>query len=247
MKPDALIAALQGYVGTQLATDLVTDYLKVRQDYATRTLERAPCGKFIETCVQCFEYISTGKFSVKPDVDLYLDKKAEGTSLPDGLRICAARVARSVYTFRNKRSIAHKNEIDPNIIDLGYIFYAASWIMAEFIRNASGVTMDEAARLITLLQTTVGPLIEDIDGTRLVHQVKGDRAAVLVLLESHYPTRVHLSDILKTFATRNALSIKKRIAELTQEQLIFGDKTAGYVLTNPGYNLAREEIEKLLN
>lgn len=41
MKPDALIAALQGYVGIQLTTDLVTDYLKVRQDYATRTLERA--------------------------------------------------------------------------------------------------------------------------------------------------------------------------------------------------------------
>lgn len=95
---------------------------------------------------------------MKPDVDLYLDKKAMESSLPDGLRICAARVARSVYTFRNKRSIAHKNEIDPNIIDLGYIFHATSWIMAEFIRNASGTTMDEAARLIALLQAPLGPL-----------------------------------------------------------------------------------------
>lgn len=68
----------------------------------------------------------------------------------------------------------------------------------------------------------------------------------MVLLESHYPARVPLIEILKTFATRNAVSIKKRIAELAQEQFIFGDKIAGYVLTNPGYNLAREEIEKLL-
>jgi hypothetical protein len=118
--------------------------------------------------------------------------------LPDGLRICAARFARAIYTLRNKRNILHKGEVEPNTIDLACIHQAATWIVSEFIRNATGVTMEEAGALIALVQAPVGTLIEDIDGVRLVHADVSDpdpvsMDAVLASLSRHSKTSVQTS------------------------------------------------------
>lgn len=53
MKLQDLVGALTPFVGAKLAADLVSDFLKIRRDYATGTLERASPGKFVETVVQC--------------------------------------------------------------------------------------------------------------------------------------------------------------------------------------------------
>ncbi len=106
----------------------------------TETLERASPGKFVETFVQCLQYIATGSYDSTPNVDDYLNQKVQSvTKLPDGLRICGARIARAMYTLRNERNVAHKSEIDPNTIDLPFAQHASAWIMAELLRNATGI------------------------------------------------------------------------------------------------------------
>jgi hypothetical protein len=169
MDETRLVRALAILVSQPLAEELSADFVKLRQDCATATLERTSSGKFVETFVQCLQYMAAGKYDAKPDVDGYLSKKAEfEASLPEGLRICAARLARSIYTFRNKRNIAHKNPVDPNTFDLALAHQGAAWIMAELLRNASGISMQEAGALIELIQAPVGTLVEEIDGVRLV-------------------------------------------------------------------------------
>jgi len=247
MKKDALIAALGGYIGNTLAKELTEDFVKIRQDFATKTLERASCGKFVETFVQCLQYLSTNNYDNKPNVDDYLGRKAENeASLPEGLRICAARIARSVYTLRNKRNIAHKNEVDPNTFDLAYIYHGAAWIMAELIRNASGIGMEAAGKLIELLQVPVGTLVEEIEGTRLIHAADASvRVQIQILLHSHYPDRVSVHSIVKSLHTEKEVSIKKRLVEMRGENLIFGDIQNGYKLTQTGYTAAIAAIQKL--
>ncbi len=128
MQRDRLVAALTGLVGNDLAADMTDHFVKVRQDVATGTLERASPGKFVETFVQCLQQISQGSFSAHPSVDSYLNTQVENdTALPDGLRFSAGRVARAMYTMRNKRNIAHTGEVDPNRYDLVYLHHAASW------------------------------------------------------------------------------------------------------------------------
>src|SRR5947199_397085 len=118
MQTDRLIAALASIVPQTLARELVTDFIQIRQDYSTDILGRASPGKFVESFVQCLQHMSSGTYDVSPKVDHYLDKEVEKqTSLPDGLRICGARIARSMYTLRNKRNIAHKGQVDPNSFD----------------------------------------------------------------------------------------------------------------------------------
>jgi hypothetical protein len=241
-----LAAALSGIVDKTLAGELASDFVKIRQDYATKTLERASPGKFVETFVQCLQYIGERTYEAKPSVDAYLSNKVEQSNLPEGLRICAARIARSIYTLRNKRNIAHKNEVDPNSFDLAYVHGGAAWIMAELIRNASGITMQEAGNLIELIQAPVGTLVEDIDGVRLVHADTGVRTELLILLHSHYPDVVPTKDILASLSRRSAGTVKNRLRDLYAEKLAHGSAKAGYRLTVAGHRAAAAEIERVL-
>lgn len=246
MNEARLIEALSLLVGPPLAQGLVVEFGKIRRDLATKTLERASPGKFVETFVQCVQQISTGKYDARPNVDHYLNVKLENApGVPEGLRICAGRIARSIYTLRNRRNIAHKNEVDPNTFDLAYIHHGTAWIMAELIRSASGVTMQEAGSLIDLVQVPVGTLVEEIDGTRLVHADVPVRAEILILLHSHYPDRMPNSAILKSLEARSPVSVRNRLGELKGKKLIFGDVSNGYRLTQAGYSAATAEIRRL--
>ena len=91
MDEKRLARALTPLVSSQLAEKLTAQFVQIRRDLATKTLERASPGKFVETLVQCLQHIDTGAFDAKPDVDPYLLKQVENTGLPDGLRLCAAR------------------------------------------------------------------------------------------------------------------------------------------------------------
>jgi hypothetical protein len=240
--------ALSPYLGPELARELVGDFIKLRQDCATATLERAIAGKFVEAFVQCLQYLATGgSFEVKPEVDAYLSKKAENElALPEGLRVCGARLARAVYTFRNKRNIAHKNPVDPNRFDLALAHQSAAWIMAELLRNATGVSMQEAGALIELVQAPAGTLVEEIEGVRLVHADVSVRGEILILLHSHYPEKVPLSDILATMSGRTSSSVKNRLGELRGAKQVYGDAAGGYRLTQEGHKAAVAEIHSAM-
>lgn len=245
MDETRLAAALAGLVGPTLAADLAGDLVKIRRDCATRTLERAGPGKFVETFVQCLQHIDTGAYDAKPSVDDYLGKKVENTSMPEGLRICAARVARSMYAFRNKRNIAHKNEVDVNTHDLAFVHQGAAWITAELLRHATNVSMQEAGALIELVQAPVGTLVEEIGGTRLVHADVPVKAELLILLHSHYPDAVPVDTVLRSLGRRSASTVRNRLRDLHAEKLAHGDARSGYRLTQAGHTAAVAEISAL--
>jgi hypothetical protein len=241
-----LAHALQPLVGGDLAQHLAEHFVNIRRDLATRTLERSSPGKFVETFVQCLQHIATGKYDGKPDVDGYLSQKVENaTQLPEGLRICGARIARAMYALRNKRSIAHKNEIDPNTFDLAFVHEGAAWIMAELFRMASGLTMQEAGELIDLVQAPVGTLVEEIDGTRLVHADLTIEGEILVLLHSQHPQPVPVKNIEESLKARSTKSVRNRLGEMKLNKLIHGDAAKGFRLTNAGHAGAVAEIKAL--
>lgn len=248
MDETSLANALSPSLGPTLSAELVADFVKLRRDCATATLERASSGKFVETFVQCLQYMTTGAFDPRPSVDSYLSTKAENeTSLPDGIRFCATRLARAMYTLRNKRNIAHKNPVDPNTVDLALAHEVAAWIVAELLRNSSGVSMQEAGRLIELVQAPVGTLVEEIDGTSLVHADTSIRGEILILLRSKYPDRLSTPEILQSLQARAGGSVRNRLRELVNSKLLHGDNKTGFRLTLTGYTAATAEIARLLD
>ncbi len=245
MDEKRLSRAIESLVGKTLAREIAADFLKLRCDVATGTLERASAGKFVESFVQCLQAMSSGKHSGAPSVDDYLKNQVENdTTLPDGLRLCGSRVARSIYTMRNKRNIAHKGEIDPNRIDLEFTHHSAAWIMAELIRCATGITMEQAGALIELVRVPVGTLVEEIDGVRMVHAKVSIRLEILLLLHSQYPTPVTLVQLVE-WVGKSTAAIRARLSELRKQRLIVGNSNKGFKLTSTGYTTASGEAQRL--
>src|SRR5258706_1661593 len=242
-----LEAALSKVAPPEIASEIVSQFLQIRDDTATKTLGRASPGKFVETFVQLLQHRAHGSYDPVPKVDDYLHKQVENeTTLPEGLRICAARVARSIYTLRNKRNIAHKNEIDPNTFDLTFVHHATSWIMAELFRNATALSMQEAGSLIAAVQTPVADLVEEIEGVRLVHANVGIKTELMILLHSHYPDRVQTNAIKRSLAQRNHRTMGNFLRDFVRDKLAYGDAKNGYRLTQAWHHLAGDQIRNLL-
>lgn len=239
-----LISAFEPAFGNKLAGDFIDHYVQIRRDYITTILGRTSPGKFVETFVQMVQHLARGKYDPHPNVEGFLLREIETlTSLDDGIRICAARIARSMYSLRNKRSIAHKNDIDPNSYDLFFLHSGASWIVAELLRVTNSVSMEEAGKIIQLLQVPPGKWVEDIGGRRLVHGDFGIRQEILVLLHSYYPEPRASAQIQHSLNRRNASSVRKEISKLYEEKILEGGGKAGYVLTMPGYHMASDLIK----
>jgi hypothetical protein len=161
--------------------------------------------------------------------------------LPEGIRLCAARIARAVYTLRNKRNVAHKADaIDPNLMDLAFAHSASSWIMSELVRSTGSISMDEAGRLIALVQAPVGTLVEEIDGTRIVLPDLPIKAELLLLLHGRYPERSSKAELMGSLSRRNAGSVDNALRALIHAKKVHGDLKNGYVLTQRGYSAAVE-------
>ncbi len=188
-----------------------------------------------------------GKHDAKPSVDDYLTKlENSASSLDDGLRIVAARVARSMYTLRNKRNIAHKGTVDPNTYDLGYLHHASQWVIAEFLRNASGITMEEAGRLVDLVQEPVGGLVEDLGGHRLFLKDTTAKDEALILLQDVYPKALTLEQLTKSMDRRSPDTVRKALRKLWNEKVVDGNAAKGYQLTKKGVDNASEATRRLV-
>jgi hypothetical protein len=234
-----LIAALRNGIPIVLAKDLADEYLQMRQDLATGVLGRSSVGKFVETLVQVLEHLDTGSHSAKPDVDEYLRTlESKAKNLPDGLRIVAARVGRSMYTMRNKRNIAHKGEVDPNRFDLQYLIGGAQWILAELIRTVSGLSMQQAGASVEQVTAPIGGLVQDFGKRTLVLAKMSIPEELLVVLHSHHPTEVTLAELRASMDRRSPRRVQEASRRLWVAKEIEGSAEAGYRLTYKGLDRA---------
>jgi len=247
MTPKELINELEKYIPGNLATDLVNYFLQIRADLATEVLERSAPGKFIETVVQILQFLETGKFDQSPNVDQYLKNlESRPTILHDDLRITLARIARSSYTLRNKRSIAHKGEVNPNIYDLRHLYSSTQWIMSEIVRHILSSDINASNKLIELIQIPVTPFVEDFGDKRLVLKVGTADEELLTLLLHYFPNYTLLSQILKDMDRRARSTVSNTISSDYRKRLVDGNKQQGYKLTAIGYKKAIEIIKTQL-
>ncbi len=244
MTIDELRDALSSLVGATLAEDLVRDFLAIRQDVLTGVLERSNAGKLVESFVQSLQYIeSGGTFEVKPNVDSYLDAlDARASNLDEGLRFCASRIARAMYTLRNKRNIAHKGQVDPNQYDLRLLLHGSEWLIAELLRNAKRISMQEAGQLVELVQAPVGGLVEDRAGRSLVLEELTAGDEMLVLLQHANPEGRAIAELIRSMNRRPPQTVRNTAVTLWKKKDIDRDGADRYVLTGNGLTRAAEVV-----
>lgn len=236
MDRGTLSAALATGLPQPLADDLADQFLVIRQDVATETLGRAAPGKFVETIVQCLQALENGgQYDAHPNVDRYLrGLESRQSQLPDGLRICAARLARAMYALRSKRNIVHKATVDPSAYDLRFLYSGAQWVLAEFLALTQGLPGDDAARLIRDVQLPVGELVEVLGDRRIVHADMTIRNEALTLLMSHYPDPIPVADLQASMDRRSAKAVSNEIGMMWKEKLVHREDDRRILLTEAG-------------
>ena len=137
--------------------------------------------------------------------------------------------------LRNKRNIAHKGDVDPNTYDLAFLVSSAQWVMAELLRHCKGISMEEAGRLVAMVQTPPLTLVEEHGSRKLVLAELTVKDEILVILHSMHPEIVGLNRILESMDRRKPSSVRNAVRELWKEKLVQGDAKAGYKLTGTGY------------
>lgn len=241
MTGEDLVSCLNARLPQELARDLVAQFLAIRTDTLTGTLERASPGKFVETLVQVLQHLSGQPFEKEPKVDHYLKQlESTSTTLPDDLKLAVARVARGMYTLRNKRNIAHKSAIDPNMYDLRYLYVSAQWSLSELIRWVTNSDMATAGQLVEFVQLPASAVVEDFGDRRLVLRNVTAIQEFLLLLRHYYPATVPAWQIRKDMDRVTSRTVSRVIVTAYAERFIQGDETGGYKLTALGFQTAGE-------
>lgn len=236
MDRDGLVAALETALPGPLAADLADQFLEIRRDVASGVLGRAAPGKFVETVVQGLQALENqGQYDDQPNVEGYLRGiESRQSPLPDGLRICASRLARAMYALRSKRNIVHKSDVDPSGYDLRLLYAGAQWVLAELLALAQGISGEQAGRLIAQVQLPAGELVEVLGDRRLVYGDMTVREEALVLLMSHYPEPVSAATVKSSLDRRSPGSVANTLTELWRDKLVHRRPDKQLVLTEPG-------------
>jgi hypothetical protein len=246
MNAATLTAALTSYLPAELAAKLVDEFLALRRDALTSTLGRSSAGKFVEVLVQALQHRERGSYEPKPAVDEYLKGVESRAGLPDDLRICAARVGRAIYTLRNKRNIAHLGTVDPNVFDLRFTYSAAQWVMAELIRQGSGVPMVEAGLMVAEVQQPLHLLVEHAGGERVVHAAVTVREELLILFHSAYPAPLTANEVYDSLKRRKRDTVRRALAGLWDAKTVLGKREGGpFTLSQAGFDLAVEVVNRV--
>lgn len=250
MTPSELIGELKSRLPEELATDLVNQFISIRMDVATETLERSAPGKFVETAVQILQYLASGNYNKSfksGEIEDFLkNTEARPINLPQDLKIVLTRVTRGMYSLRSKRGIVHKSAIDPNIYDLRYLYSAAQWVLCEITRYVLSTDIDTAGKLVELIQIPASALVEDFGDKRLVLRVGTTEEELLTLLLHYYPMPVLTSQLHKDMNRRAQSTVSNAITALYRRRLIEGNKQTGYKLTTLGYQRANELVKKTI-
>jgi hypothetical protein len=237
-----------------LAGDLVSYMTKIGDEIRTSNLEKSSTGKFVETVVQVLQAISSPsrKYdqTVKNVEEVLLKFESRTISgLNNESRLGIVRVARAIQCMRNKRSLVHKNQVDPNAYDLEFVYRGAQWIVTEFVRLGSNSTIDDAVGIVTEIQRPIVPIVENVVGRPLVLDTDMSTPdEILVILYHGYSkegtmTRTEIGDAL---SRRGAPAVSKALKKLWTGRLIDGSTGEGYRLTATGIVEAREIIARVL-
>jgi hypothetical protein len=169
---------------------LLAAYTEIESNFALRKWKASEldAGHFVEAARRLLEFKLFGahtpigtSLSNFNDGELTRYERATGGHA-DEFRILIPRVLRSIYGIRNKRNVAHIGIVSPNEMDATLILYSTKWVLAEFVRQAGGISVSEAQKAVdSIIERRLSMLWKHNGLTRVLHNI-GTREQVLVLL-----------------------------------------------------------------
>ena len=176
-------------------------------------------GHFVEASRRLIEQELFGTYTpIGRNLATFSDaelKRYENGTGDESLRMLIPRVLKSIFNIRNKRGIGHLGTISANEMDSTLILYSVKWVLAEFVRLATGANPDASQRMIdSIVERRVGVLWKHEGITRVLEHKMSAKDQVLVLLFDCTPlAEAELQRIIEYKSTANFRKILKRLHE----------------------------------
>jgi len=206
-------------------------------------------GKFVEAVLKCLHYVRTGDEvdSIKAEEEIKALESAAPSLMSGSERLMIPRALRLIYGLRNKRGGAHNTSFDPLKMDCAMLVAVASWVMEELTRHYLVNDENAAKALIESLLVKDIPLVEEIEGDRLILRPGlSARVQLEILLYREYPKRHPFKDLTRWIHEHSVENIRVTLRTMKQKKLAH-ETVEGWTLTEAGLREAETEIAKLLN
>ncbi len=161
----------------KIVLELLKEYADVQNDFSTNDNIKilASSGRFVEMTFAAISYISDNILLDLNNVEvdkLYNKKKnmpRNKSGEEDLLYLEIPKVARAIYTIRNKKRGMHRKDLDAIVQDRIFIKYSIDWILSSFIFLFHTKSDKEIQGIIeTIVQKKI-PLVEEFeDGGMMV-------------------------------------------------------------------------------
>ncbi len=202
-------------------------------------------GKFVEAVLKCFHYLSTGNEVDSLKADEEIRRLENAVHLSDFERLTVPRSLRLIYEFRNKRGGAHNSSFDPIKTDCALVVAVSNWVMEELTRLYLTHDALAAQKLVEALLVKDIPLVEEMDGDRLVLRPGlSARVQLEILLYREFPERCVIKDLIRWVHEHSVENIRVTLRSMKQKNLVH-ETEDGWKLTESGMREAEAEIVRL--
>ena len=204
-------------------------------------------GRLAEAILRYLEWRQSGTYTPigkKLNRSSVIGQTRSNTSIPDGLRMIVTTCVEILMDVRNRRDVAHLGaDIDVKEMDSILVFRVASWVLAEIIREESGLSHTAVQNLIDRLSKKQIPLVEEIGGDLIVlgtHLIAIDRA--LVALYRGYPDPLEVAILRQAVQYQNSSRFMGMLQRKQREGLIYMQGDQVY-LTGKGVAWVEDNID----
>jgi hypothetical protein len=229
---------------------LISAYTEIESNFALGKWKASEldAGHFVEAARRMLESKLLGshtpigtKLPNFTDGELTRYEQAPGSHAEE-FRILIPRILKSIYGIRNKRNVAHIGIVSPNEMDATLILYSAKWVLAEFLRQSSGMSVADAqAAVDTVIERRLSLLWKHDGITRVLHDIE-TREQILVLLYDENGQAVEKLQAATEY--KNVTNFRKILKRLHSARLIEHSANGTCTISPAGIIEAEEIIRK---
>jgi hypothetical protein len=232
-------AALKTAYPANIVDELLKSYREIEQNYSLGKWKASEldAGHFVEGARRLLEHALFGAATpIGTDMSKFNTGalgKYENASGDESLRLLIPRVLWSIYGIRNKRGVGHPGLVSPNKMDSALILANVKWVLAEFVRLTSGISVSDAqAAVDAITERQLDLLWKHGDITRVQDPKIVTRDQVLLLLYDKSPQQS--DDLQRAVEYANSTNFKKILKRLHKDRLIEFADSGTCIITSRG-------------
>jgi hypothetical protein len=200
-----IIHQLSVKIDKTIVENLMEEYKGLKKDFFVGDWEGVVSkgGRFSELVMTALKYLSDNividlnniRFG---DLFLEMENKQKQTLNDELLFLAIPRVARSIYTLRSKKKVAHFKLMNPGELDATFVISCCDWILSSLLLVYHSSKTSDVTEIVRSLIKKQIPLIEEFeDGGILILSKESSFKEEFLLSLYHLNKRVDKKSLKK--------------------------------------------------